>query len=118
MCAIVLEQSTGKELQMTGMAQAADSAGDFIRNWNTLAYDFLVAYARNHIEFMAEDVRNCAVRELPAPPSLRAWGGIIFRAKRNKVIQHIRFTAVKNAKAHCARASVWRSLVYINPTSN
>ena len=95
---------TGNELKIIGMQRAENNAGAL---WAEKAYTHLLNYARTHAEFMAEDMRE----GFDLPPSLRAWGAIISKAKRNEVITHVGYGQVKNAKAHQANASIWKSLI-------
>lgn len=106
---------TGEELKQKGMQQALDNANNTYFLWSDIAYSFLEEFAKNNKVFMIEDVRNAASGLIPDPPSQRAWGGIIQRAK-SKLIKHIGYNSVKNPAAHKTPASVWQSLVYVPKT--
>ena len=41
-------------------------------DWQDQAYDFLLTFLRDNIEFMTEDVRTASAGIVPAPPSKRA----------------------------------------------
>jgi hypothetical protein len=58
--------------------------------------------------FMCEDVREYASNHLPTPPTNRAWGAIILRAKKDGIIKHYGFGQVTNPRAHRANASMWK----------
>lgn len=77
--------------------------------WSDLAYQFLLSFlkANKGSSFMVENVRTEAVGKIPEPPSKRAWGGIILKAKNSGLIRHIGYRQVKNPKAHMANASLW-----------
>ncbi len=91
---------SGEELRDAGINQAIKHANEKEENWSEIAYKFLLKYLETANEFMVEDV----------PPSLRAWGGIIVRASKSKLIYRIGFKNVVNAKAHCTPASIWKKL--------
>ena len=57
---------------------------------------------------MTEDVRLASEKEIPMPPSNRAWGGIVVRASKAGLISRVGFSNVKNAKAHKTPATVWK----------
>ena len=100
--------NNGSQLRDKGIKKAVDNANDTHEKWSDKAYKFLVDYIKSHQEFMTEDLRLDSEKEIPKPPSNRAWGGIILRAVRAGLIHRVRFSSVKNVKAHRAPATVWR----------
>ena len=98
----------GSQLRDKGIKQAIDNADNTHEKWSDKAYKFLVNYIKSQNEFMTEDLRLASEKEIPKPPSNRAWGGIILRAVRAGLITRDRFSNVKNAKAHKTPATVWR----------
>jgi len=102
----VLKPPTGQQLRDAGMKQAIEHADKVVESWSDKAYDHLLKYIVLHDEFMAEDLRYES--KLPEPPSRRAWGQIMLRAAKSGLIYRVGFRAVKNPKAHCANASLWR----------
>ena len=90
-----------------GINQAVCHADKEEPSWSDKAYDFLVKYIRTNKEFMVEDVRESAMGIISDPPSKRAWGGIVLRAKNKGLIRFVRYEKVKNPTAHCANAAVW-----------
>jgi hypothetical protein len=98
----------GRELRDRGIDKAVKHAELKDPHWKEKAYRFLVQYIDSHGEFMAEDVRMASSGVVPVPPSKRAWGGVIVRAARKGLIERVGFRSVKNAKAHCTPAAVWR----------
>jgi len=98
---------TGEHLKNKGMQQAVDNADNQHPTWSAKAYQFLLNYAKNHREFMAEDVREAALLIVPEPPSYRAWGSVFLKAARNNIIKRAGYRSVKNIKAHRTPATVW-----------
>ena len=100
--------NNGTQLRDKGIKQAEDNADDTHDKWSVKAYNFLTNYIKSHHEFMTEDARLASEKEIPIPPSNRAWGGIILRASRAGLISRVGFSNVKNVKAHRTPATVWR----------
>ena len=100
--------NNGTQLRDKGIKKALDSANDTHEKWSEKAYKFLVNYIKSNNQFMTEDVRLASEKEIPIPPSNRAWGGIVVRASKAGLISRVGFSIVKNAKAHKTPASVWR----------
>ena len=100
--------NSGSQLRDKGIKQAINNANDTHEKWSEKAYKFLVDYIKSHKEFMTEELRIDSEKEIPKPPSNRAWGGIILRAVRAGLIHRVGFANVKNAKAHKTPATVWR----------
>ena len=98
----------GSQLRDKGFKKAIDNANDTHEKWSDKAYKFLVSYIKSQDEFMTEDLRLASEKEIPNPPSNRAWGGIILRAVRAGLIHRVGFSNVKNVKAHRTPATVWR----------
>lgn len=104
------ELFTAEQLRDKGIKQAVDHANNKIEKWSDKAYEFLLKYMLDHNQFMVEEVREASEEIVPPPPSKRAWGGIIRKAANAKLIKRIDCRIVKNPKAHCAIASVWKVL--------
>lgn len=99
----------GELLRDSGIATAIENADDKIENWSEMAYACLLSYPGK--EFLTEDVRRWSHENgLPIPPSARAWGAVIVRAKREGVIKFLGYRSVTNPKAHMTPASYWRKL--------
>lgn len=90
-----------------GIDRAVSNANRKHKDWSDKAYNFLLDYAKNHSEFLIEDVRVASVGVVPTPPSERAWGGITVRAVKEGVIKRKSFKNVKNIKAHRTPATFW-----------
>ena len=100
--------NNGAELRDKGIKQAISNANDTHDKWSDKAYNFLTKWIKTQYEFMTEDVRIASEKEIPKPPSNRAWGGIILKASRAGLINRVGFSNVKNVKAHKTPATVWR----------
>ena len=100
--------NNGTQLRDKGIKQAIDNADDTHERWSEKAYKFLTNWIKTQYEFMTEDVRLASEKEIPIPPSNRAWGGIVVRAARAGLINKVGFSNVKNPKAHHTPASIWR----------
>ncbi len=92
-----------------GIEQAMKSANNKTPEWSEQAYNYLLDFikANRGKRFMVEDFRAWCSDRLPAPPSLRAFGGLIVRARNAGLIYCCGTDRVKNVKAHRANASVW-----------
>ena len=101
---------TGPGLRDAGIRLAHESTESHSPGWSDRALDFVRQYAQTHVEFLGEDVRTyaeaCGFEE---PKSKRAWGGVMLAAARQGIVVFVRKVSVKNPKAHCANASLWRS---------
>jgi len=78
--------NNGTQLRDKGIKQAIDNADDTHERWSEKAYKFLTNWIKTQYEFMTEDVRLASEKEIPKPPSNRAWGGIVVRAARAGLI--------------------------------
>lgn len=92
-----------------GITRAVNHANQVERGWEDMAYEFFVNVFLKHQRgpFMCEDYRASCKGVVPDPPSLRAFGGIITKAKRRGLIKRIGIRPVKNPKAQMANATVW-----------
>lgn len=100
----------GEFLRNEGMQRAIEKADKDHVNWSTKAFEFLINYSKLNREFMTEDVRIASVGILEQPENGRAWGGVVVRAAKAGLIIRKGFMNVKNHKAHCTPASVWKRI--------
>lgn len=98
----------GKILRDAGIEKAITHANETNDNWSERAYRFLLDFIKTRNVFMCEDVRAASMRNVPEPPSKRAWGAIILKAAKSGMIIQSGYNKVKNANAHKANAAVWR----------
>lgn len=105
----LFDTQSGYELATHGMNTATAHADAMHDDWSDRAYDCLLTFIRSKSgTFLAEDVREYAqMSSLPVPPSNRAWGGVMVRARNAGMIRRVGFAQVKNARAHCANAGLW-----------
>jgi hypothetical protein len=96
-----------KQLMSQGINKATESANLANENWSNRAFNFLRKYTLANKEFMTEDVRNASLDSLEEPPSARAWGGVMLRAKHSGLIEKKGTRNTKNPKSHCTPASLW-----------
>ena len=104
-------QQSGEDLMVAGIQTASDHADSLQKKWSDDAFLILREFiSRYDIEFMTEDLRHYAetVRKFVAPASQRAWGGIMVRAKKSGLIETAGIRSVKNSRAHCANATIWK----------
>lgn len=100
---------SGTALRDIGIAQAVDHAEAEAPGWASRAMGML----RRYIDevggmFQAENVREWARRHgLDDPPSKRAWGGVVVRARNIGLIRFVKYENVQNRQAHATPASVW-----------
>jgi len=92
-----------------GMKRAIDHANAVERGWEEMAFDFFTNVFLKHHKgtFMCEDYRAACKGVVPDPPSLRAFGHIITKAKRRGLITRVGIRSVKNSRANCALATLW-----------
>jgi hypothetical protein len=87
-------EPTGFQLSLLGQRTAVEHADRVTGGeWSAAAWDFLIHYGRNAkgAAFMTEDVRREAERTqaVPAPTDRRAWGAIINKASKARLIRSI-----------------------------
>jgi hypothetical protein len=103
---------SGIELRNEGMQLSLFNADDKVFEWSVQARFHLERFLRLYPEkeFQAEDLRRWAYqRGLKEPPSHRAWGAIISRAKKEGLIRFVGYENVTNPRAHATPAAVWIS---------
>ena len=93
-----------------GMNVAVLNADDRRTDWAIAAYEHLELFLYHHQEpFMAEEARVFAEKVgFPEPPSKRAWGAIMIRAKNRGLIEFVCYHKTSNPKANATPAAVWR----------
>lgn len=102
---------SGKELKEKGIKRAIDNAERVNPGWKETAYWYFKYWIRYQDRpFKLESFREWCKDLIPPPPSLRAFGGVVQRAKKENLIRHVGFTQVENPKAHHANASLWQRI--------
>lgn len=100
---------TAMERGIEGAQHALGTADIVEEGWSDRAVRKVQEYARDHAEFMAEDVRTWAHEQgLAPPPDPRAWGGVMLRCVRMGLLTKgdLRMTSVP--PAHASPRRVWR----------
>ncbi len=102
---------TGNQLSEIGQQMALESADAKIEKWSERAYALLLEYVRifgkGHT-FQGEDARQfCEAKGLDIPPSNHAYGSLIVKLAKNKLIKGVGYANVSNPKAHCTPSRVW-----------
>lgn len=99
----------GKTLKEAGMRKAVAHANQVHPDWSEKVYWFFKYWIRYQKQpFKMESFREWCKDLIPEPPSLRAYGPIPARAKKEGLIVHAGYAQVENAKAHRANCSLWR----------
>lgn len=101
-----------EDAKQDGITTAVNHANDTVNKWSNKAYQMFIEYLANiNTGFMGEDFRRYAEqRGLQDPPSKRAFGGVILRASKEKLITKIGHAQVSNVRAHKAFASIWKKV--------
>jgi len=102
--------NNGHQLGLLAAQTAADHADrQSGGEWTTQAWDFFVrwAKARQGNSFQGEDVRLAAKGIVPEPPEPRAWGAILVKAAKARMISRVGYAPVKDPKSHGNPKSVW-----------
>lgn len=95
----------------TGMTRAVEHADRETPDWSTMAYSFLLSFARTHLHFISEDVSGASKQEkFPQPPTDRAWGQIYRRAAKAGIIEQD--GTGRSARRHASLCPRWRSRIY------
>ena len=98
-----------EKLRDAGIVQSASNADSKVERWTDRAYAMLDAYPTR--TFMTEELREWAeLAGLPKPPSNRAWGAVIIRAKKEGRIRAIGFRNTSNPKSHATPATLWEKI--------
>ena len=101
---------SANDLQKCGIQVAMQHAELKHDGWADQTHEALKQFLSWHKSpFLCETFRVYAETEhgIPQPPSSRAYGGVIQRAKREGLIKHVGFGSTKNPSAHGTPASLW-----------
>lgn len=94
----------------SGMRAATDRADMDHPAWRKKAGELLAQFITYHDEFMTEDLRLWAHKEvgLPYPPDSRAWGSIIAAAVRSGMIVCSGYAPMKSKNCHANPKAIWK----------
>ena len=94
-----------------GMLMAEAKANDDCSGWSDRAMFYFTEFLKEigDRSFLAEEAREwCIFRGLPAPKNHRAWGSVICKAVKMKLIQFCGYEKTSNPLAHSTPAGVWK----------
>jgi hypothetical protein len=101
---------SGFDLGRQGMELAAARAGPI---WAEAAFDRLASFARGCAYFTTEQMKAWAYAQgLVQPENESAWGGVVVRAKRERIIRFVDYVPAEQSSRHGAPNRRWQSLVY------
>lgn len=79
------------------------------QGWHDDAYQMLIAYAHEHYEWTTELLRRFAEDAgLDSAVNASAWGSVILRARREKLIEFAGYESSSNPSRHLAPVRIWR----------
>jgi hypothetical protein len=109
------QERTANKLRDEGMALAVDSANARHPIWSLRAIESLKRFLLISISasvFMTEEFRQWAENfdNLPTPPSGRAYGAVMIKAVKMRLITSYGYAKTTNPKAHRTPATLWREL--------
>jgi hypothetical protein len=112
MAAATVSLDDARTLRDEKMAQALDHAERNDPTWGAQALDYLKWYAETHDRFPGWFVTQAAelCKEVPTPPTLKAWGSIFTKAARQGWIEKCGYRQDPNR--HANPCPVWASLIY------
>ena len=92
------------------IATAVTGADATSPTWSTSAYKMLQKFIGTVPDFITEDFREyCEANNLPSPPEARAYGGIMQKASRDKIIVPTgEWRPMKAKNCHLNPKRVWR----------
>ena len=98
------------DLRDDGIRRAANHAEHQRAGWNELADVLLREFAKDRATFNAAQFAAYARgRGLPNPPDGRAFGGVIMRAKRDKLVAFDGYEPSPDPKHHAGPVTRWRT---------
>lgn len=90
-----------------GIARAKNKAERTRPGWLESAMLSILAFPRK--EFRVEELRQFAYAHgLDRPPSQRAWGAVIMKARRESMITFVRYEAAQGSDMHRQPVSLWK----------
>lgn len=109
---VQLDIFAAEDQRNKGIEKAVSHADWKEDDWQARAFEFLKEFLGNHNgPFMVEEVRSyAALLDFPLPPSARAWGAVILRAAKEKLVERCGYSQTKNVKAHRTPAALWRQI--------
>lgn len=107
------EMNLGEELAEAGAATAAAHANSKSAGWLARATGLAEQFVIAHVDvpsFQATDIRAFAEEHgLPAPPDARAWGHVMRRLKKERVIESVGTGKSADPKQHNGFITEWKA---------
>jgi hypothetical protein len=106
-----LDLAEGWHRAEVGAARAADHAERKREDWNKRAMQFLEQFIDElkAETFLCEDLRIYAYeKNFEAPPDERAWGQIIMKAARRRLIENVGLAHARDKKVHANITTCWK----------
>ena len=108
-----LRYQAAEQNRDVGILMSEAHANDHVNDWS----DQAMTWVKNFLEswgdetFLTEDIRAFATKYgLKPPPNDRAWGGVICRAAKAKMIVAVGYAKTSNPNAHRTPATLWRKV--------
>lgn len=105
----VVSHETADLKREIGMGRAVMRADKETGGWADLAYGKVVEFASRNREFLTEDLRACLDDYFPHPQDGRAWGSVMRRAARNKIIRRKGYAPARSS--NLSPKPLWESLL-------
>lgn len=101
----------GEALRDEGIERSRRSSEAASPEWQREAFEFLVGWLarRGSRPFQACEVRHASFGLIPKPPTQRAWGHVLLRARKAKLIELHGQGPDLDPKSHRAPANIWRA---------
>ena len=102
----------GHEQGRQGMAAVAAKAEEISPGWSASAFACLCRFAEDHDHFTGEQIKTWSYANgLARPHKDAAWGAVIAKASRRRIIHFVGYEVATAASRHGAPNRRWKSLV-------
>lgn len=102
--------ATAEALRDIGMRESLAHAERADPDWQSVAIGYIVSYARDHMTFIAEQVREHAAEHGFTTVQPKAWGSAFSVAADRGIIKCVGFGVSKSR--HCSPTRLWQSQNY------
>jgi hypothetical protein len=113
----LFDQNLADQNAKEGMGRAEDNANVIPYKWNDKVDALFIKWLNDpdigpgHGNFLTEDFRKYAeTTDLPEPPSKRAYGSVIVRARKKGLIYKVGYGKPTNVLAHGTPATLWHAV--------
>lgn len=104
---LVIDFTTARAKRDAGMQRAADHAERVTDGWQDAALAHLRSFAATHDRFLIEDVVVASKGIVPTAPDSRAWGAVVLRAARERIIEKCGYAPARTS--NCSIKPIWRA---------